>query len=84
MDADTELVQGELIQSELVEGYEALLKPHQVAERLRVHPRTVTNWANNGRITYVRTPGGHRRYPESAVIAIYEGRSGVLPRPHLK
>lgn len=68
-------------QPELVDGYEALLKPHQVAEKLRVHPRTVTNWAKSGRIQYVLTPGGHRRYPESAVIAIYEGRSGMLPRP---
>lgn len=76
--------QDELAQPELVDGYEALLKPSQVAERLRVHPRTVTNWANNGRIRFVLTPGGHRRYPESAVIAIYEGRSGMVPRPRLK
>lgn len=78
---DTEHTEERLGEPELVDGFEALLKPGQVAERLRVHPRTVTNWANRGKIRFVWTPGGHRRYPESAVIAVYEGRSGMVPRP---
>ena len=70
----------DIFQYEIANGYENFLLPSQAAERLGVHPRTVTNWANSGRIRYVRTTGGHRRYPESAVEAIYEGRSGLAPR----
>jgi hypothetical protein len=39
-----------------------LLKPGEVAATFRVDPKTVTRWANEGRLTTVRTLGGHRRY----------------------
>jgi excisionase family DNA binding protein len=39
----------------------------------RVDPKTVTRWAKDGKLTSVRTLGGHRRYPEAEVRA--------LPRP---
>lgn len=35
--------------------------------------RTVTRWAQAGRIGSIRTPGGHRRYRESEVRALLEG-----------
>ena len=41
---------------------EALLTPGEVAARFRVDPKTVTRWANAGKLTAVRTLGGHRRY----------------------
>lgn len=66
----------------LPEEFEPLLMPHEVAERLRVNPRTVTNWAKRGKLRFISTPGGHRRYPEGAVIALREGRTedaGPLP-----
>lgn len=39
----------------------------QAAEILQVHPRTVTRWAREGRLPYMRTLGGHRVYPEAAI-----------------
>ena len=41
---------------------ETLLTPGEVAARFRVDPKTVTRWANAGKLTAVRTLGGHRRY----------------------
>lgn len=54
-----------------------LLTPGEVAEILRVDPKTVTRWANQGRLGSIRTPGGHRRYKAIEVWAIAEGRSGT-------
>jgi excisionase family DNA binding protein len=39
-----------------------LLTPGEVAQMFRVSPKTVTRWARTGRITAVRTLGGHRRF----------------------
>lgn len=33
-----------------------------------VDPKTVTRWAKAGKLTSIRTLGGHRRYPESEVL----------------
>ena len=41
---------------------EALLTPGEVAQMFRVDPKTVTRWAKDGRLTSVRTLGGHRRF----------------------
>ena len=46
---------------------EALLTPAEVAALFRVDPKTVTRWANTGKLTSLRTLGGHRRYRESEV-----------------
>jgi excisionase family DNA binding protein len=48
---------------------ERLLTPSEVAAIFRVDPKTVTRWANAGRLTSIRTPGGHRRYREAEVRA---------------
>ena len=39
---------------------DALLTPAEVAALFRVNPKTVTRWAAAGRISSIRTPGGHR------------------------
>src|SRR5699024_7758195 len=39
-----------------------LLTPAEVAEMVHVDPKTVTRWAQAGKLTYLRTLGGHRRY----------------------
>lgn len=44
-----------------------LLKPGEVAGIMRVDPKTVTRWAKAGKITYITTPGGHKRFRESEV-----------------
>jgi excisionase family DNA binding protein len=36
----------------------------------RVDPKTVTRWARAGKLTSVRTLGGHRRYREAEVQAL--------------
>jgi len=46
---------------------ENLLTPAEVAALFRVDPKTVTRWAKSGKLTSIRTLGGHRRYKESEV-----------------
>ena len=41
---------------------EELLTPTQVAELLRVSPVTVRHWCLDGKLNFVTTPGGHRRF----------------------
>ena len=57
---------------------ETLLTPAEVAALFRVDPKTVTRWAKAGKLSSIRTLGGHRRYRESEVRALL---SGVLPTP---
>lgn len=52
---------------------EPLLTPAEVAAMFRVDPKTVTRWAKAGRLTSVRTLGGHRRYREAEVRALLNG-----------
>jgi excisionase family DNA binding protein len=44
-----------------------LLTPAEVAAMFRVDPKTVTRWAKAGKLTSIKTLGGHRRYKESEV-----------------
>jgi excisionase family DNA binding protein len=50
-----------------------LLTPAEVAALLRVDPKTVTRWARGGKLSSIRTPGGHRRYSESEVRGFLNG-----------
>lgn len=47
-----------------------LLTPAEVASIFRVNPMTVTRWAKAGKLSAIRTLGGHRRYRESEVRAL--------------
>lgn len=49
---------------------ESLLTPAEVAAMFKVDPKTVTRWAKNGKLSSIRTLGGHRRYKESEVKAL--------------
>jgi excisionase family DNA binding protein len=44
-----------------------LLTPREVADLFGVDPKTVTRWAKAGKLTSIRTLGGHRRYRKSEV-----------------
>ena len=58
---------------------EVLLTPSEVASLFRVDPKTVTRWAKAGKLTPIRTLGGHRRYRKSEVqslLGIKEGEKG--------
>jgi len=52
---------------------EPLLTPAEVAAMFRVDPKTVTRWAKAGKLTSIRTLGGHRRYRESEVRSLLGG-----------
>lgn len=67
---------------------EQLLTPAEVAALFRVDPKTVTRWAKAGKLSSIRTLGGHRRYRASEVHALLEatgrreeGTSSAGPRP---
>ena len=44
-----------------------LLTPSEVAAMFRVNAKTVTRWARSGKLTAIRTIGGHRRFRLSDV-----------------
>lgn len=47
-----------------------LLTPAEAARIFGVHAKTVSRWADAGRLSAVRTMGGHRRYRASEVRAL--------------
>lgn len=51
------------------------LTPSEVASLFRVDPKTVTRWAQAGRIPSFKTPGGHRRFYEDEIRPFLE--SGI-------
>jgi excisionase family DNA binding protein len=48
------------------------LSLQEASEILGVHPSTLRQWADAGKIPTVRTPGKHRRFAESDVRALLE------------
>ncbi|MGH9042763.1 MAG: BldC family transcriptional regulator [Acidimicrobiia bacterium] len=51
---------------------EKLLTPGEVAEMFKVNPKTVTRWARAGKITAIRTLGGHRRFSADEIRTILD------------
>jgi len=49
-----------------------LLTPGEVAELFKVNPKTVTRWARAGKITAIRTLGGHRRFDAQEIRTILD------------
>ena len=53
----------------------------EVADLFHVSAKTVVRWANDGRLPYMATLGGHRRFPrgpiEGMVAGQHRGASGV-------
>ena len=60
---------------------EALLTPAEVATMFRVDPKTVTRWAKAGKISAIRTLGGHRRYREAEVLSLLDGSAEERTEP---
>lgn len=55
---------------------EKLLTPSEVAMLFSVDPKTVTRWAKAGKLTSIKTLGGHRRYRESEVKDLLNSNLG--------
>ena len=43
------------------------LRSAEVADLLSVSPKTVSRWAKEGKLPFLKTLGGHRRYPEAKI-----------------
>jgi excisionase family DNA binding protein len=43
------------------------LRPSEVADLLSVSPKAVSRWAKEGRLPFMSTLGGHRRYPQAEI-----------------
>ena len=46
---------------------ERYIKTAEVAEILRVSPKTVSRWAKDGKLPHLITLGGHRRFPRTEI-----------------
>ena len=68
------------IQDQDLETEETLLTPAEVAQMFRVNPKTVTRWAKAGKLSAIRTLGGHRRFRASEVNRCLEEMSGEEQR----
>jgi excisionase family DNA binding protein len=64
-------------QSSAPQGDDQLMTPAEVAAMFRVNPKTVTRWARAGKLSAVRTLGGHRRFRSSEVRALFEQGGGA-------
>lgn len=49
------------------EPQKEMLTPAEVAALFSVDPKTVSRWAQAGKLSAMRTLGGHRRYLQSEV-----------------
>jgi excisionase family DNA binding protein len=47
------------------------LTPAEVAALFRVSPSTVSRWARAGKLSFITTPGGHRRYKRAETVALW-------------
>jgi excisionase family DNA binding protein len=48
------------------------LRAAEVADMLYVSPKTVSRWAKEGKLPFMKTLGGHRRYPAAKIRELAE------------
>jgi len=53
------------------------LTPGQVARLFSVDPKTVARWSRSGKLAFIQTPGGHRRYSREQVTKL-AGGTGIV------
>lgn len=58
--------------------FQQMMTPGEVANLLRVDPKTVSRWARTGKIRAFHTPGGHHRFREEDVRALINERNGTM------
>jgi excisionase family DNA binding protein len=49
------------------------LRAAEVADILHVSPKTVSRWAKEGKLPFLKTLGGHRRYPAAEIRQLADG-----------
>lgn len=54
------------------------LTPKQVYKQYGFHPKTLSLWAEDGKITCIRSPGGHRRYLAESLDAIKSKKAETI------
>ena len=54
-----------------------LLTPAEVALLFRVNPKTVTRWARAGKISAIRTLGGHRRFRRAEIELVLRSEEAL-------
>jgi excisionase family DNA binding protein len=54
-----------------------LLTPAEVAVLFRVNPKTVTRWARAGKISAIRTLGGHRRFRREEIESVLRSEEAL-------
>ena len=57
------------------------LTPGEVARALRVSPKTIVRWANDGRLPCTMTLGGHRRFRRADVDQLVARSESALREP---
>lgn len=62
-----------------IPGGPAWLTLQEASVRLDVHPATLRQWADRGRVRTFRTPGGHRRFSAEDVDGLVTAISAELP-----
>jgi excisionase family DNA binding protein len=58
------------------------LRAAEVADILHVSPKTVSRWAKEGKLPFLKTLGGHRRYPAAEIRQLAD-QLRVQPTPNL-
>ena len=58
---------GTLTQRQGRHHHPSYLRTAEVADLLHVSPKTVSRWAKEGKLPFLKTLGGHRRYPEAEI-----------------
>lgn len=66
----------DIVEIEMRDLNEPTLTPAQVADLFHVDVKTVTRWAQAGRLTSFRTLGGHRRFRRAEVLELKRRRNG--------
>jgi excisionase family DNA binding protein len=59
---------------------ERFMRTSEAAGKLHVSPKTVARWAKEGRLPYLATLGGHRRFPASAIDRMIGDLTMLAPR----
>lgn len=57
------------------------LSIRQASDLLGVNPTTLRHWADQGQVRSFRTPGGHRRFSENDLLAVFRQENGTHPVP---